>query len=88
MDASSSALGGMSGAQKDEIMRTVQTQVALANMQELLSVRIRYQSVMAPCLALYGKRRQFTLWYLQPSYLGDKRALKIVFPDPGSGNFR
>ena len=31
----------MSPTQKDELMRTVQAQVALANMQEMLSVRSR-----------------------------------------------
>ena len=36
MDANS--LQSMSAAQKDELMRTVQAQVALANMQEILSV--------------------------------------------------
>ena len=30
---------GMSSQEKEELMRTVQAQVALANMQELLSVR-------------------------------------------------
>ncbi|TRY77302.1 hypothetical protein TCAL_04068 [Tigriopus californicus] len=35
MDAET--LGKMSSSQKDELMRTVQAQVALANMQELLS---------------------------------------------------
>jgi hypothetical protein len=34
-----SQMQSMSPAQKDELMRTVQMQVALANMQELLSVR-------------------------------------------------
>ena len=36
MDANS--LQSMSPSQKDELMRTVQAQVALANMQEILSV--------------------------------------------------
>ena len=36
MDANS--LQSMSPSQKDELMRTVQAQVALANMQEMLSV--------------------------------------------------
>jgi hypothetical protein len=31
---------GMSAQEKDELMRTVQAQVALANMQELLSVKL------------------------------------------------
>jgi hypothetical protein len=38
MDASQ--LANMSTAQKEELMRTVQQQVALANMQELLTVSI------------------------------------------------
>ena len=32
-------INSMSPQQKDELMRTVQAQVALANMQELLSVK-------------------------------------------------
>ena len=39
MDGNS--LQSMSPSQKDELMRTVQAQVALANMQEMLSVRSR-----------------------------------------------
>ena len=33
----------LSPQQKDELMKTVQTQVALANMQELLTVSNRYK---------------------------------------------
>ena len=33
------ALKNLSGAQKEELMRNVQQQVALANMQELLTVK-------------------------------------------------
>ncbi len=37
MDANQ--LNSLSPAQKDELMRTVQQQVAMANMQEMLEVR-------------------------------------------------
>ena len=42
MDGNS--LQSMSPSQKDELMRTVQAQVALANMQEMLSVRKAHAS--------------------------------------------
>ena len=42
MDGNS--LQSMSPSQKDELMRTVQAQVALANMQEMLSVRRTHAS--------------------------------------------
>jgi hypothetical protein len=35
-------LSQLSSTQKDELMRTVQAQVALANMQELISVRDKH----------------------------------------------
>ena len=38
MDAQQADLSKLSPQQKDELMKTVQTQVALANMQELLTV--------------------------------------------------
>lgn len=34
-----SALSGLSGAQKDELMDQVKQQIAVANVQELLTVR-------------------------------------------------
>ena len=49
MDGNS--LQSMSPSQKDELMRTVQAQVALANMQEMLSVRTKED-------ACFGERSQ------------------------------
>ena len=36
----------MSAQEKDELMRTVQAQVALANMQELLTVSFAYKGLV------------------------------------------
>jgi len=35
----SNAMNNLTSAQKDELMRSVQAQVAIANMQEMLTVR-------------------------------------------------
>ena len=44
MDAAGAdQLAKLTPQQKDELMKTVQTQVALANMQELLTVSNRYK---------------------------------------------
>ena len=52
------ALKNLSGAQKEELMRNVQQQVALANMQELLTVSLQ---VIKQVFFFYVDRDDITL---------------------------